>query len=197
MLIDRLEAASHCLPAIKPKKKWYRRFCKRAAVAIILRQGKCGLEALMIKRAEREGDPWSGQMGFPGGRAEQSDRNNLHTATRESWEEIGLDMKQHTDVVGRLSDLLAQPHRWRKPMVVTPYLFSIQQVPELTANYEVAEVVWIPLSFLVNKNNRQSMKITRQNIEMTLPCYFYNEQRIWGMSLRMLDELTLALKLRA
>ena len=39
----------------------------RAAVAIVLRQGDPGLEFLLIKRAEREGDPWSGQVALPGG----------------------------------------------------------------------------------------------------------------------------------
>jgi 8-oxo-dGTP pyrophosphatase MutT (NUDIX family) len=194
LLIKQLEVACHRLPSIKPKKKWYRHFCKRSAVAIILRQGECGLEALMIKRAEREGDPWSGHMGFPGGRAESIDQSSLHTATRESWEEIGLDMDQHTDVVGRLSDLLAQPQRRRKPMIVTPHLFAIQQVPKLTINYEVAEVIWIPLSFLVDKTNRQTMTVRRHGVVMTLPCYIYRERTIWGMSLNMLDELVLALK---
>jgi len=41
----------------------------RAAVAAVLRDGAPGLEMLFIRRAEQEGDPWSGQMGFPGGRA--------------------------------------------------------------------------------------------------------------------------------
>ena len=40
---------------------------KRAAVVIGLRDGSAGPEILMIQRAVREGDPWSGHMGFPGG----------------------------------------------------------------------------------------------------------------------------------
>src|SRR5258706_15931093 len=42
----------------------------RAAVALILRDGPQGIEVLFIRRAEHPQDPWSGQMAFPGGRAE-------------------------------------------------------------------------------------------------------------------------------
>ena len=42
----------------------------RAAVALVFREGRDGLELLFIKRAEHERDPWSGHIGFPGGRSE-------------------------------------------------------------------------------------------------------------------------------
>ena len=45
---------------------------KRAAVAISVRSGVSGPEILMIQRAVRQGDPWSGHMGFPGGRKDES-----------------------------------------------------------------------------------------------------------------------------
>ena len=143
----------------------------------------------MIKRADREGDPWSGHMAFPGGRAETADSNNLHTARRETWEEIGLDTDIHTEYLGRLSDILSRPHSGRKPMVITPYVFTINQVPDLNINHEVAEVIWVPLAFLADKDNRQRMQWQAKKITMNLTCYFYQQRRIWGLSLVMLDEL--------
>lgn len=162
---------------------------KRSAVAIILREKSGGLETLMIKRAEREGDPWSGHMAFPGGLSETGDRNNLFTARRETLEEVGLDTEQHTECLGRLSDVLARRHRGKKPMIVTPYLFSINEVPELELNHEVADVLWVPLDFLADHGNRETMQWKMKKMNWTLPCYFYQKERIWGLSLLMLDEL--------
>ncbi len=188
-VVETLAQTSEKLQQYRPRKKWYRRLCKRSAVALILRETDLGVEALMIKRAERQGDPWSGHMAFPGGRAENGDRNNLQTARRETREEIGLDTDAHTQYLGRLSDVLSRSHQRHKAMVITPYVFNIEQVPELTINHEVAEVVWVPLVFLAAKENRQSMEWQTKKGVLKLPCYFYQERRIWGLSLMMLDEL--------
>ncbi len=65
----------------------------RAAVALVLRDaGPGGIELLFIRRAEHEKDPWSGHMGFPGGRAEPGDAGLEGTAVRETLEETGLDL---------------------------------------------------------------------------------------------------------
>jgi 8-oxo-dGTP pyrophosphatase MutT (NUDIX family) len=189
VVVKTLKQAHQQLQAFRAKKKWYRHFAKRSAVALILRESSVGLEALMIKRADREGDPWSGHMAFPGGRADRSDRNNLHTARRETWEEIGLDTDRHTTYLGRLSDIVSRPHSGRKPMVITPYLFTIEDIPQLNINHEVAEVIWVPLMFLADSDNREKMKWQAKKITLNLPCYFYQERRIWGLSLLMLDEL--------
>lgn len=188
-MIKTFQQVRHQLRPFKPKKKWYRRWVKRSAIALILRQTETGLEALMIKRAEREGDPWSGHMAFPGGRGELADSNNLHTARRETWEEIGLDTDQHTECLGRLSDIATPRFQGHHRMVVTPYLFTIDQVPELNPNHEVAEVIWVPLAFLANADNRELMQLQRKDVTRDIPCYFYNGKRIWGLSLTMLDEL--------
>ena len=60
-----------------------------AAVALILAPCDGEISVCMILRSEHPEDPWSGHMAFPGGRADTEDRNNLHTARRETWEEIG------------------------------------------------------------------------------------------------------------
>ena len=75
----------------------------RAAVSVIIAEKK---EIIMIKRAERKEDPWSGHIGFPGGRAEEADNlNPLNTAIRETNEEIGIHL-QKTNFIKRLTPLL-------------------------------------------------------------------------------------------
>ena len=72
-----------------------------AAVSLLLRPSGDGLKFLAIKRAESEGDPWSGHMALPGGRRDAEDEDLWVTAVRETWEETGLIVCEPTleDVV--------------------------------------------------------------------------------------------------
>src|SRR5213596_3679172 len=64
-----------------------------AAILLLLRMGEHGdPELLMIKRADAEGDPWSGHIACPGGRMEPGDHDLEQTAIRETWEETGVDL---------------------------------------------------------------------------------------------------------
>ena len=103
------------LEKYRPHKLPFRRHVTRASVALIyrganIREG----ELFFIQRARREGDPWSGDMAFPGGRLERSDTSSRHTAMRETLEETGLDLFQQGEYQSRLSDL---PHGGDAPCV--------------------------------------------------------------------------------
>ena len=60
-----------------------------AAVAIVRTRGPDST-ILLMRRAEREDDAWSGHWSFPGGRRDESDVDLLQTALRELWEECGI-----------------------------------------------------------------------------------------------------------
>ena len=143
----------------------------------------------MIKRAERDGDPWSGHMAFPGGRMDPGDRHGFDVAVRETEEEIGLTLGAADPCIGRLSEIMTRPLVQRRPMVISPYVFRLDREAEFTPNHEVAEVLWVPLAFLQNPQNRESMVWRRGRVKIPLPCYMYEGRRIWGLSLVMLDEL--------
>jgi 8-oxo-dGTP pyrophosphatase MutT (NUDIX family) len=184
-----LQHVEHALAHHRPRKKALRAVLKRSAVAMILREQDGHAEILMIKRAECHGDPWSGHMAFPGGRMEPHDRHGLDVAIRETHEEIGLNLRDREPCIGRLSELMTHLQLRRRPMVVSPYLFRMEREVEFEPNHEVAEVIWVPLGFLLNRSNREIMHWQRGKVPVSLPCYYYRGRRIWGLSLMMLDEL--------
>lgn len=161
----------------------------RAAVAAILRQGDDGVELLFIHRAEDPRDPWSGHMAFPGGRVEPDDEGRFAAALRETREEVGLDLEEFGEPIGRLFDVRAIGRGRPLSMVITPYVFAVTSVPELVINYEVEEVVWVPVAFLADHGNRESMNYRRDELSLVLPCYRYRSHLIWGLTLGMVDDL--------
>jgi 8-oxo-dGTP pyrophosphatase MutT (NUDIX family) len=173
----------------RPSRKLLRPLMTRSAVAMILKVLEGELNILMIKRAERQGDPWSGHMAFPGGRMDRGDRNGFAAAVRETEEEVGLALGPEEPCIGRLSDINARPHKGAFGMAVSPFVFRLEREVTFTPNYEVAEVVWIPLEFLLDTDNREDMVWERAGVKIPMPCYFYEGRRIWGLSLVMLDEL--------
>lgn len=169
---------------------------KRAATGALLSNdpavtGGNGTHVLLMKRAERPGDPWSGDISFPGGRMDPGDKLIYTTVLREFEEEVGFDLTAGADYLGRLTDTVASPPRWnRRPFVVTPFVFWQTGIPQFSPDpTEVADLVWLPLDFLADRNNRQTMLWQRSGLEVELPCYWYEGNRLWGLTLRMLDDL--------
>lgn len=118
---------------------------RRAAVAVILRQASEVLEVLLIQRSEREGDPWSGQMAFPGGIVEATDRDARVAAERETMEEVGLNLNARA-YLGRIDDKQGRHRGQRQGIVVSAYVYAtdVDFVP--CPNEEVQDALWVPLS---------------------------------------------------
>ena len=161
----------------------------RAAVAIMVREGQEATELLMIRRATREGDPWSGHMGFPGGRRDPEDPSNFSCALRETEEELGVDLSQWGAPLGELSDVNTGWRKDRPEILVTPFIFSVSELPELAPNDEVDDVVWVPLHFLMDEGNREPLEWKWKGQKMETDSYLYDCYRIWGLSLMMIDEM--------
>ncbi|MEH6549008.1 MAG: CoA pyrophosphatase [Pseudomonadales bacterium] len=168
---------------------------RRSAVTMLLHERSGEVEVLMIERATHEGDPWSGHMAFPGGRMDEADIHSYAAALRECSEEVGIDVEHYGHYLSRLSELPTHLRTGTSAMWVTPFVFALHREPPLHPNYEVADTIWVPLSFLADAGNRETMRWQRDDIDLELPCYWYQGKHIWGLSLGMLDELLVAVGL--
>jgi 8-oxo-dGTP pyrophosphatase MutT (NUDIX family) len=162
---------------------------RRAAVALIFRAGDSGSpELLFIKRADYPGDPWSGQVAFPGGREEAGDPSLSYTAIRETREEIGLDLEHEATLIGTLDDL--RPQTVRLPAIsVRPHVFLLGEPASLTLSDEVARAFWIPLELLQNGDLWKETSVLARGIQMNRRAFHHEGQVIWGMTERILAQL--------
>lgn len=121
---------------------------REAAVSLLLSEGFKGTELLLIERAHRDGDPWSGQMAFPGGRRELQDETVLDTAIRETAEEIGvhLDVKNR---ISRIDDLVAPRLSHAHGLIISCHVFKAQRPIIFNLNEEVHDLVWVPIAYLL------------------------------------------------
>ena len=159
-----------------------------AAVALVLLDDSppaTGLEILLIRRAERPDDPWSGQIAFPGGRYEPDDPDLLATAIRETREETGVDLTS-AERLGPLDDLYPRTATL-PPVVVRPFVFAlVRRPPPLVPSDEVQRAFWLPLSRLGEAGVRRDITLTLRGVERTFPAYLVDDELIWGMTERIL-----------
>lgn len=156
----------------------------RGAVAVLFKEESNDLWLLMIRRSENPGDPWSGQMAFPGGHADLRDRTLLDTAVRETLEEVGVNIRDQ-EFLGCLRNV--QPKN--APMVVTPFVFLVLREVRPAPSREAKEVLWVPMSFLLNPKNLSSIELQIGGKGVSMGCYPYLDHIIWGMSFRIIREI--------
>ncbi len=147
------------------------------------------MEILFIRRAERESDPWSGHMAFPGGRFEPNDCNLHETAVRETREEIGLDLAVAGRLLGRIDDVTTFSHAKPVGLIVTPFVFSVNEAPEFSPNEEVAEVLWAPLGPLARRERDTTRPYRLRGQEVDLPAFDVDGRVVWGLTYLMISAL--------
>lgn len=149
---------------------------------IVLRQD--GPTVLLTQRTAHLRDH-AGQISFPGGRVEASDQSTLHTALRETEEEIGL-AREHIEPIGYLPE-----YRTGTGFRVTPVVALVRPPFDLKIDpFEVAEVFEVPLAFLLDPVNHQRHSIHHRG---ALRQYFampYGDYFIWGATAGMIRSLT-------
>ena len=158
-----------------------------AAVAVMLADGPRGVEALFIHRAERAGDPWSGQIAFPGGRRDAGDPDLLATAVREAREEIGVDLSG-AELLARLSDLRPRTPVL-PPVYVRPFVFAVPGRPPITLSAEVQATFWVPLERLAEPGVQRDVTLSIRGEDRVFPAYVFDNRLIWGMTERIVSPL--------
>lgn len=160
-----------------------------AAVAMILVDGVSELEVCFIRRAERDGDPWSGQVAFPGGRADRIDRDAYAVAERETWEEIGLELtREH-----RIGPLPIRPidRSGVHSMTLSPFVYYIpaelKKSVEPRQLEEVAHVFWVPMSHLFDHSAATDLEYPMAGGVQTFRGILFDDHIIWGLTLRVLN----------
>jgi 8-oxo-dGTP pyrophosphatase MutT (NUDIX family) len=162
---------------------------RRAAVAAILRPSGPDAEVLLIRRAERPGDPWSGHMAFPGGHHEPVDSDLRETAMRETLEEVGLNLRDH-EYLGQLDEVAAMARGKAVGMTIAPYVFALSDAKVvLRPNYEVAELLWGSLGRMIRGEVDATKEINYGGETMHLPAFRVDEQLVWGMTHGMLRSM--------
>ena len=117
-----------------------------------------------------------GEVSFPGGKFEEQDSNLLATAVRESEEEIGIK-KLNLEHLGKLPYLISKHN-----IEVHPFIAALKEDQEFIANEEIESIFTVPVSYLKNNQNAHIHEFNRQNHNVRISTWHYNEYVIWGLT---------------
>lgn len=158
----------------------------RAAVALVIRSADRGMEILFIERAPHDGDPWSGDIGFPGGKMEPGESEPRKTAERETNEEVNLDLSG-ASYLGRLSDI-AGAHI---PVLVSCFAYGVQDTPPLIPSQEIRDLFWIPLADLTATERHVTARVRFDGETLERPAIrlsLAGKPVLWGLTYRLVME---------
>lgn len=133
----------------------------------------------------------SNQIGFPGGRQEISDRDLVHTALRETEEEVGIPQSE-IKVLKELTKLYIPPSNFW----VHPFMGMLEDTPEMVPQEsEVEKILEVELAHFMDNNcfvNQTLSTSYAKNIEV--PAFLLNDQIVWGATAMMLSEIKVLLQ---
>ena len=160
-----------------------------AVLALFYPNDKNTVSLLLTKRAKYN-CTHSGQVSFPGGKVEKSDLNLKETALRETFEEVGI-LQEKIDIVREITEVYIPPSNFS----VTPYIGLLNNKPLFKVNSEVAKIIEIPFSDLLDDSRLASISITNSYMkETSVPCFNFDGSIIWGATAMILSEIKGLLK---
>ena len=144
--------------------------------------GKTTPSVLFIERAKQAGDPWSGQIAFPGGKAQPGDAGAKGTATRETAEEVGIDLGRNALFLG-----YAEPAVTHTGAIeVVPCVFLLNGEVSVRPNEEVASYKWIALDRLLDSGASTTRSMEAEGRKVDFPAIAVSGYTIWGLTYRIL-----------
>ncbi len=160
---------------------------RRAAVAVLLTED-ADPAILFIKRKQRAGDPWSGQMALPGGFESAGDDSLEATARRETAEETGIVLPDRGALAGLLDDVSPRTP-YLPPIVVRPHLFLVPQRLAARPGPEVESAIWLPVSRLIASESRRPFRLTLPGGAREFESIVIGDYTIWGLTERVLQQI--------
>ncbi|HEY3934512.1 MAG TPA: CoA pyrophosphatase [Gemmatimonadales bacterium] len=151
-----------------------------AAVALILASAPD--QMLLIRRAERAGDPWSGHLALPGGRRQSGDAGLLDTAIRETAEETGIVLERACRVA-ELDDLVPRTPTL-PPIVVRPFVFLLAVAAKPGLSSEVVQSMWVPFDRLT-RSGMVTRTVEVRGVARDVEGYQLAAGFLWGMTERI------------
>jgi 8-oxo-dGTP pyrophosphatase MutT (NUDIX family) len=140
---------------------------------------------LLMRRAEREGDSWSGHWSCPGGRREPQDLDLLHTALRELEEECGIRLRAaalEAELPARIARRAQPPY-----LLVAPFVLKVDRhLPTILDTGEAVEAVWVPLAILRDRERHAMQSVPGRPPEMLYQGIALNGTPLWGFTYRLL-----------
>lgn len=157
---------------------------KMSAVLALFYQKQSEWHLVLIQRRAYEG-VHSRQVSFPGGKQEYGETLQ-QTALRETQEEIGIAPKS-VEVIGTLTSLYIPPSNF----LVYPFVGILKDEAKFEKqDYEVEEILEIPIDFFLDENNRTTSTImVNKTIPYEVPAFIFREKVIWGATACVLSEL--------
>jgi len=155
------------------------------AAVLILVQDREGEPLVIFTERTNHVEHHKAQISFPGGACDEADDCLETTALRETFEEIGV-LPEHVRIIGQLDDMVTI-----SSFRVTPYvgMLSMQlEYPFVINEQEVARVIQVPLSFLMDEKNMELEVRQHQGRDVLVPAFAYDGHRIWGATARMLHQ---------
>ena len=157
----------------------------KSSVLLLLYPGERGEPLMVFIQRPRYDGAHSGQIAFPGGRYESTDKDLEQTALREAQEEVGVD-PDRVEVIGGLTPLYIPPSNY----IVSPFVGLTDRRPAFVPDKkEVDRLLELPLSAFRERNNKQMRAITLSTgIRLQTPCFVIHGEMIWGATAMIMAE---------
>lgn len=164
---------------------------RRGAVLLLL-YPKEGKDYLVLTLRNTYEGIHSGQVSLPGGKMEETDRDPVSAALRETHEEVGVDPKK-VQILGSLSPIYIPPSRF----LVYPFVGHTDHAPDFHADpVEVAEIIETPLEVLLNRRYRKEKPLFVRTEQAEIPVKYFDiaGHVVWGATAMILSEFAEILK---
>jgi len=157
-----------------------------AAVVVLLRATNQDFQVLFVKRAEKSGDPWSGQTALPGGKRDPEDQNLKETVVRETLEETSINLLEGCRFLGAMEPVRST----QKPeMQILPFVALLEKKQAIKLNEELTGYFWTPLKELAKHKGTVKFSFGEH------PAYIIENHIIWGLTHKILKKLMSTIRL--